>query len=183
MRLTLTALTAKRLAQNRHFVKFSYVLRLVSRPLCSSSLIPFSQSLDNLNSTPLPFPRMVISRGLKQAYDVQNFAHEALMALREQLTQDGKVCAPDPKTASTLVGLGKVWKDAQEQVRIHRGKPLPGSLTHEKVTRARGGRARASLSALASAAAAPLPEQPHDHAEQPQQPQPPQPVPGGFACE
>ena len=37
--------------------------------------------------------------------------------------------------------LGKVWRDEQEQIRIHRGKPLPGSLTHEKVKVARTRRA------------------------------------------
>lgn len=90
----------------------------------------------------------VKSRGLDQAYRMQDFAFETSMAIREKLYQDGRVLAPDKDTASMIGTLGKVWKDAQEQIRIHKGKPLPGSLTHEKVKRVRAG--NKGLSAIAS---------------------------------
>lgn len=81
------------------------------------------------------------SKGLTQAYDMQDFAYDAAMALREQLKQDGKVCAPDKETCAAIGVLNKAWRDAQEQIRIHRGKPLPGSLTYEKV----GGRRKRAV--------------------------------------
>lgn len=74
-------------------------------------------------------------KALAQAYDVQDFAYSALMALKAETQKDGKQQALSKDDAATLGTLGKVWRDAQEQIRIHRGKPLPGSLTHEKVKR------------------------------------------------
>jgi hypothetical protein len=97
-------------------------------------------------------PAMVISRGLKQAYDVQNFAHEALMAVKAEL---GNSCLVDKDKAAIIAQLGKVWRDAQEQVRIHRGKPLPGSLTHEKVG---AGKRKRKLGAMSSLLSMPLPD-------------------------
>ena len=101
------------------------------------------------------------SKGLEQAYEMQDLAHAAAMAMREQLklnkdervTKDspGKLRAPDKDEAAIIGTLGKVWRDAQEQIRIHRGKPLPGSLTHEKVKR--GARVARSASMLAERAA------------------------------
>jgi hypothetical protein len=93
-----------------------------------------------LPSAPATVFRMIVSKGLKQAYDMQDFAYSVVMALREQLTQDGKVKAPDKDMASSIATLGRTWKDAQEQIRIHKGKPLPGSLTHEKVKQGRQAR-------------------------------------------
>ena len=83
------------------------------------------------------YSKCMYSRGLSQAYEMQDFAHAAAMALREVLTKDGKVQPLSKDDASTFGTLGKVWKDAQEQIRVHKGKPLPGSLTHEKVKRER----------------------------------------------
>jgi hypothetical protein len=91
----------------------------------------------------------VNSRGLDQAYRMQDFAFDAAMALREAMTSEGKVRAPSKEDSAALGVVGKVWKDAQEQIRIHKGKPLPGSLTHEKV---KPSRTRASLSALSALA-------------------------------
>lgn len=70
-----------------------------------------------------------------------------------------------------IAALSKAWRDAQEQIRIHRGKPLPGSLTHEKVKRgARVARnvGASMLATLAAQAADVADEQP---AAEPMQPQ------------
>jgi hypothetical protein len=103
---------------------------------------------------------MTISKGLRQAYEMQDFAHEVSMAIRENLKRDGRVLAPDKDTASMIASLNKAWRDAQEQIRIHRGKPLPGSLTHEKV--GAGQRARRKLGAMSSLLSMPLPEAPSE---------------------
>lgn len=87
---------------------------------------------------------MTISKGLKQAYDMQDLAYEAAMALRSTLTLKDQALSLKPmdkETAQMLGTLGKLWVDAQERIRIHRGKPLPGSLTHEKVKQPRARRA------------------------------------------
>ncbi len=110
---------------------------------------------------------------MRQAYDMQDFAYETSMAIRKQLTQDGQVSAPDKETASAIGTLGKVWRDAQEQIRIHRGRPLPGSLQHERVTLgskrsqrrvANGGKRDyiAAAAAFAAAQATPGPPAPPD---------------------
>jgi hypothetical protein len=92
------------------------------------------------------------SRGLDQAYRMQDFAFDAAMALRDAMSSEGKVRAPSKEDSAALGVVGKVWKDAQEQIRIHKGKPLPGSLTHEKVKQSRTRASLSALSALASLA-------------------------------
>ena len=71
------------------------------------------------------------SKGLIQAYQMQDFAFNAAMAIREQLTSNGKLLAPDKDAAATIGTLGRLWSDAQDRIRIHRGKPLPGVLKPE----------------------------------------------------
>ena len=127
---------------------------------------------------------MVVSKGLRQAYDMQDFAYAVSMAIKESLTREGKVLPPDKDTAAMISSLNKAWRDAQEQVRIHRGKPLPGSLTHEKVKVGRKQRALSgSLSSLLAdsgygpepcppevwAAPAPAPTAAEQQPEQPEQ--------------
>lgn len=93
---------------------------------------------------------MKISQGLAQAYDMQNFAYKVSMAIRDNLKRDdGVLIAPDKDTAASIATLGRLWRDAQEQVRIHRGKPLPGSLTPAERKPARSAKHRV-LSALVS---------------------------------
>ena len=110
---------------------------------CYSRLLLFSAVLCYLASD-------MLSKGLIQAYEMQDFAHETAMAIREQLKRDGRVSAPDKDTANIIGTLGKVWKDAQEQIRIHRGKPLPGSLTHEKIGKRSSKRSIGSSSMFAA---------------------------------
>ncbi len=113
----------------------------------------------------------VNSKGLDQAYRLQDFAFAAAMRLQAQLTnheypkQLTNVSKEDAQSIATLI---KAWETAQERIRIHKGKPLPGSLSHEKVKQPR--RASAKLSAL-SALADELSE-PRPAAEQPSEPAP-----------
>ena len=87
------------------------------------------------------------SRGLSQAYDIQDFVYDALMRLKFQIGEN----VPDRDQTQALGTLGKLWRDAQEQIRIHRGKPLPGSLTPGKTqAKQRKMRASAGLSELLS---------------------------------
>jgi len=73
---------------------------------------------------------MKISRGLTQAYELQNFTFDAAMALKASLTQNGKLTLTRDD-ATAIQRLVSAWEACQERVRIHRGKPLPGSLKPE----------------------------------------------------
>ena len=73
---------------------------------------------------------MKISKGLKQAYDLQDFTFSALVALRDSLSQEGKLKV-SREDATAIGNLIRAWEACQERVRIHRGKPLPGSLRPE----------------------------------------------------
>ena len=69
------------------------------------------------------------SKGLIQAYEMQDLAYEAAQAYRQNLPSgpDGiKVISKDD--AAIIAGLIRAWDTAQERIRIHRGKPLPGSM-------------------------------------------------------
>lgn len=66
---------------------------------------------------------MKVSKGLTQAYQVQDLAFEALMQIRRETI--GQPLGKDAVTS--LAALGRLWVDAQERIRVHRGKPLPGS--------------------------------------------------------
>jgi hypothetical protein len=70
---------------------------------------------------------MRVGKGLKQAYDAQELAADALRALREQLSDgDGGliVTKDDCQAIATLINA---LDKAQDRVRIHRGKPLPSA--------------------------------------------------------
>ena len=70
---------------------------------------------------------MRVGKGLKQAYDAQELAADALRALREQLSnEDGTLCVTkdDCQAIATLINA---LDKAQDRVRIHRGKPLPSA--------------------------------------------------------
>src|SRR5690242_7874844 len=79
---------------------------------------------------------MKISKGLKQAYDLQDFTYEAALALRDCLIeksslrqgkQQGKMLV-SREDASAIGSLVKAWESCQERIRIHRNKPMPGVL-------------------------------------------------------
>jgi hypothetical protein len=89
-----------------------------------------------------------ISKGLQQAYDLQEFTFGAVLAFKESLSRDGKLKV-SREDATAIGNLVRAWESCQERVRIHRGKPLPGSLKPEpkpkKSDRGRGAASRPSL--------------------------------------
>lgn len=64
------------------------------------------------------------SRGLLQAYELRELAHTMAMKLGQSLDdeEDKTTCA---REVSALI---RAWSEADDHVRIHRNKPLPGSL-------------------------------------------------------
>jgi hypothetical protein len=75
---------------------------------------------------------MKISKGLKQAYAVQDIAYDAFEALKAQFTgEDGKLKLTRDD-AMSIAQLHRVWHGAQERISFHRRVPSPGSLKPEK---------------------------------------------------
>ena len=74
---------------------------------------------------------MKISKGLRQAYELQDFTHEAALALRDSLRRRGKRVI-SREDASAIGSLLKAWESCQERIRIHPNKPMPGVLRPEK---------------------------------------------------
>jgi hypothetical protein len=74
---------------------------------------------------------MRISKGLKQAYDLQDFTYAAALALRDSHRKRGKLLI-SREDASAIGSLVKAWESCQERIRIHRNKPMPGVLRPEK---------------------------------------------------
>jgi hypothetical protein len=77
---------------------------------------------------------MRISKGLKQAYDLQDFTYDAALALRSSLRKkgNGRKLVITREDASAIGSLVKAWESCQERIRIHRNKPMPGVLRPEK---------------------------------------------------
>jgi hypothetical protein len=98
----------------------------------ATSLLPsLSASLEPV-SCPAMVRAMKVSKGLKQAYDLQDVLYLAAMSRKEQcVKEDGKLVV-DNQTALSLARLATAWEVATDRVRILRGRPLPGSLKPEK---------------------------------------------------
>src|SRR5262245_43912530 len=97
--------------------------------LCRSLFqVSLSMSLV-LNSSPVLLCAVKISKGLKQAYELQDFTHQTALALRESLVKDGKLVI-GREDAAAICSLVRAWEACQERIRIHRNKPLPGSRKH-----------------------------------------------------
>jgi hypothetical protein len=78
------------------------------------------------------FCAVKISKGLKQAYAVQDFAFDAIEALKAQFTgEDGKLKLMRDD-AMSIAQVHRVWQGAQERISFHRRVPSPGSLKPEK---------------------------------------------------
>lgn len=69
-----------------------------------------------------------ISKGLTQAYQLQDFTFEAAMSLRAALTKEDGTLKLAREDAQAIASLVKSWESCQERIRIHRNKPMPGSL-------------------------------------------------------
>ena len=74
---------------------------------------------------------MKISKGLRQAYELQDFTYEATLALKRSLTKRGRLLQVSREDASAISSLVKAWELCQERIRIHRNKPMPGVLRPE----------------------------------------------------
>ena len=93
---------------------------------------------------------MKISKGLKQAYDLQDFTYEATLALRDSLVEKSSLRQGKQKAkmyvsredASAIGSLVKAWESCQERIRIHRNKPMPGVLRPDGKNPGRAFRAR-----------------------------------------
>jgi len=86
---------------------------------------------------------MKISKGLKQAYALQDFVFDATLALKRRLRNTGKLVI-GREDASAIASLVKAWEACQERIRIHRYKPMPGVLRPEKAKPRKSLVARAS---------------------------------------
>ena len=75
---------------------------------------------------------MKISKGLKQAYDLQDLAYDAAMSLRQSLTKEDGTLKITREDAQAIALVVKAWETGQERIRIHRDKPLPGTRRPEK---------------------------------------------------
>lgn len=78
-------------------------------------------------SCPAMLPSMKVSKGLKQAYDLQDVLYSAVMSVKEQCVEEGGKLVVNNQTALALARLSTAWEGATDRVRILRGRPLPGS--------------------------------------------------------
>jgi hypothetical protein len=74
---------------------------------------------------------MKTSKGLKQAYELQDFTFEAAMSLKDTLPrEDGKLKIAR-EDAQAIAALVKSWESCQQRIQVHRRVPNPGSLKHD----------------------------------------------------
>lgn len=99
------------------------------------------------------------SRGLQQAYDLRNANH----SIAQLLAADSSVPLKD--RALALATATRAWAEADDHVRIHRGKPLPGSLRPD-------GKAKPRRQRQGAGSAIVLPVQPDAAPSDPTAPQP-----------
>lgn len=86
-----------------------------------------------------------ISKGLTQAYQLQDITYAAVQSIRARLTDENGVIHVSDDDAKTIAALVNAWKTCQERVSFHRRVPSPGVLKPE-ATGKRGKRAlKASL--------------------------------------
>jgi hypothetical protein len=88
---------------------------------------------------------------IKQALQMQDsFAHCVKVLEADFLASTER--DERARLATAMGNLGRNWTALQDTIRVLKGVPLPGSLTHEKVQTRRAPRALSPLSALASRA-------------------------------
>ena len=71
-----------------------------------------------------------ISKGLTQAYELQDFAFEAAMSLKDSLTGEHGKLKIAREDAQSIAALVKSWEACQQRIQVHRRVPNPGSLKH-----------------------------------------------------
>jgi hypothetical protein len=88
------------------------------------------QSQDHLDNAPAnPTARRKGIAGRNQAADLQRFAYDSAMALKDVCTskETGKLTI-DPKTAAAIHKLVGAWDLAADRLRVLRGRGLPASV-------------------------------------------------------
>jgi hypothetical protein len=71
-----------------------------------------------------------ISKGLSQAYQLQDFTFAAAMSLKESLAGENGKLTIAREDAQSISALVKSWEACQQRIQVHRRVPNPGSLKH-----------------------------------------------------
>ncbi len=71
-----------------------------------------------------------LPKGLRQTYDLQDFAYHAAMAMKDSLTKEGKMTV-ERDDAMAITALIRAHDTCRDRTRIDRGRPLPGSFRPE----------------------------------------------------
>src|ERR1035437_1828502 len=79
----------------------------------------------NTQPIELPIKRSGRSKGLLQAYELRDLAHNAAMQFKGFLPITDEAATASAREIAALI---RAWSEADDHVRIHRNKPLPGSL-------------------------------------------------------
>jgi hypothetical protein len=84
-----------------------------------------------------------ISKGLSQAYQLQDFTFEAAMALRDALPRENDRLKISREDAQSNAALVKSWESCQQRIQVHRRVPNPGRRKHDAAPRNKAQSARA----------------------------------------
>jgi hypothetical protein len=89
-------------------------------------------SLSPCSVTRLPLPYFcvmpTISKGLRQAYELQDFTFEAAISLRDSLPRKEGKLKIAREDAQSIAALVKSWESCQQRIAFHRRIPNPGSI-------------------------------------------------------
>lgn len=77
----------------------------------------------------LPAKRGGLSKGLTQAYELRDLAHDMALQFKSFSPKTDEDATTQAREVSALI---RAWAEADDHVRIHRGKPLPGTLRPER---------------------------------------------------
>lgn len=72
-----------------------------------------------------------ISKGLQQAYELQDFTFHALKSFEATLPTKGDKFKITREDAQSIAALVKSWESCQYRIQVHRRVPNPGSLKHD----------------------------------------------------
>jgi hypothetical protein len=87
------------------------------------------------------------TQGLTQSYVLRKVAYDIVIKLATQ-----QVSEEDLETSRVIAQSIRSWTDADDRVRIHRGKPLPGSLRPQVQPKKRTDRGKGAEAGVKEAA-------------------------------
>ncbi len=107
--------------------------KMVIRPVYFTPSMPFG----TLSHTRLALRRRAlcstvsntmpsIGKSLRQAYQIQDIAHDALQAVRAEMATEGGPLKVTKEAAEMISKLTRVWYQAQERISFHRRIAAPG---------------------------------------------------------